>query len=111
MLGERYIGFIENLKNSGKSLLKLIFSSCSQDQRSLTGQNLRVLLTKYVKASVDHLIGDKDLVKKAKVLPLPEEEVWKISMIEEICLAKKEYLDIEFDKDDLKEISEYICTG
>ena len=63
-----------------------------------------VLATKVWKKSIDHLIGDKDWVKKARVFPLPEEEVWKISMMEEICLAKKEHIEIEFDMDELDEI-------
>ena len=54
--------------------------------------------------SIDHLIGDKDWVKKAR-----EEEVWKISMVEEICLAKKEHREL-FDMDELDEILEHIRT-
>ena len=106
----RYIGFIENLAKSQKSLLKLIFNSCSMDKGSLTGQNVAYLLQKYGKLSVAELTTDKQSIKVARVYPLQRDEFWKIAMIEEITLLKKGLVDIDFDLDNLTEILEHICT-
>ena len=106
----RYIGFIENLAKTKKNSLGLIFSSCSSDQGSLTGQNVAHLLQKYGKLSVAELTMDKQSIKGARVYPLEKEELWKTSMIEEITLLKKGLVDIDFDLDNLAEILEHICT-
>ena len=106
----RYIGFIENLAKSKKSLLKLIFNSCSSDHSSLTGQNLAHLLLKYGKSSVKELTMDKQSIKTARVYPLQNDEVWKTNLIEEITLMKIGLLDIDFDLDNMTEILENICT-
>ena len=106
----RYIGFLQSLKNSQKSLLTLIFSSCSEDQSTLTGQNLSFLLKKYKKLHIAELISDKEVIKKSEIFPLPVEEGWKVNMIEEISLVKMEQIDMEFELDDLDDILLYICT-
>ena len=106
----RYIGFIENLAKSKKSLLKLIFNSCSSDHSSLTGQNLAHILQKYGKSSVKELTMNKQSIKTAQVYPLQNDEVWKTDLIKEITVIKIGLLDIEFDLDNLNEILEHICT-
>ena len=111
MLLGRYIGFVENLVNSKKSLIKLIFSSCSGDLHSLTSQNLAYLLSKYKKTSVQALISEKLHIKKSRVYQSLEEDSWKISMIEEITLLKKDHLEMDFDAENLEDILDYICTS
>ena len=106
----RYIGFMENLAKSQKNSLRLIFSSCSVDQGSVTGQNVAHLLQKYGKLSVQELTMDKQSIKVARIYPLQREELWKTSMIEEITLLKKGLVDIDFDLDNLEQILELICT-
>ena len=53
---------------------------------------------------------DKQSIKKARVYPLQNDEVWKTDLIEEIALMKIGLLDIDFDLDNLTEILEHICT-
>ena len=111
VLTGRYLGFIQNLWKSKKTLLNLIFSSCFQDLRSLTGQNLRFLLQKHGKLSLADLIADRVVIKKSRVYPLPDEEVWKTKIIEDICLLKKDQLEIAFDLENLEDILQHICTS
>ena len=106
----RYIGFIDNLAKSKKSLLRLIFNSCSSDQSSLTGQNLAYILLKCGKESVKELTMEKQSIKAAIIYPLHRDEFWKTIIIEEITLLKKVLLDIDFDLDNLEEILKHICT-
>ena len=122
-LMSRYIGFIDNLVKTKKSVLSLIFS-CSQDLSSQTGQNLSYLLSKYGKLSVKDLILEKSTVKNTDVYPLHRDEYWKITIIEEISLVRLDLLEVNFDQDNLDdndrteansdnfdEIIEYLCTG
>ena len=49
-------------------------------------------------------------IKNTRVYNLPEDETWKVGLIEELSLIKKNHLDISFENDDLEEILEVICT-
>ena len=42
---------------------------------------------------------------------MPADEVWKICIIEEIALIKKDHLEVHFDDNCLEEILEVLCTG
>ena len=110
VLAGRYIGFINNLSKSNKSLLKLLYNSCCSDLGSLTGQNLYYLLQKYNKDSIAGLMLDKNTLKKARVYQLSENEHWKTNIIEELSLIKKGQLENNFDEDFLEEILDYVCT-
>ena len=103
VLTGRYIGFIQNLACSGKSLLRLLFSSCSSAQNSLTGQNIQYLLSK--------LLAEKQIIKSTRVYPMTDDASWKLKLMEEICLIKKGHLEIDFDSEDLENILDYICTS
>ena len=92
-------------------MIRLIFSSSSADLSSLTGQNLKFLMDKYNKSDMKSLISDRNLIKKSRVNPLPEEESWKVKLLQEICLARKELIEVDFDDKDLEEILEFVCTG
>ena len=107
----RYIGFIDSLLQSKKSLIRLVFSSCSGDLHSLTGQNLAFILLKYQKLTLPALTAERTRIKKCRVYPSTEEDSWKIKLIEEIALLKKNHLEINFTSDDLEDILEYICTS
>ena len=115
-LMSRYIGFIDNLVKTKKSVLSLIFS-CSQDHSSQTGQNISYLLSKYGKLSVKDLILEKSTVKNTDVYPLHRDEYWKITIIEEISLVRLDLLEVNFDQDNLDdfdnfvELIKYLCTG
>ena len=106
----RYIGFLQSLAQSCKSVVQLIFSSCCGNCSTNTGKNLKYLLDKYSMASLKDLISEKKNIKKSKLYPLAEEEYWKLNLIEEICLIKKKLVDIEFDEKELDEILFLLCT-
>ena len=110
VLMSRYIGFVENLMKTQKSLLRLILNSCCADLSSQTGQNLEFLLKKYKKLTAKELILSKKQVKSAPVYPISSQENWKVNLAEEISLIKAGLMDIDFDIEDLEEILEHICT-
>ena len=67
-------------------------------------------MQKFKKDSIDQLIMDKQKLKNLRVYSLPEEENWKVNLIEEISLLKKNQLDIAFDPEQLETILDYVCT-
>ena len=110
VLAGRHIGFISSLHCSEKPLLKLLFTSCSSDLHTVIGSNIQHLLHKYNKLTLSALIAAKNTIKKSRVHPLPSDQSWKTNLIEEICLTKKNQLQINFDTDDLDKILDHICT-
>ena len=88
-----YIGFVEKLIKTKKSLLGLIFSSCSSDISFMIGQNLDFLLRKYRKVTVKELTLVKRLDKNARVYPLQCHQYWKVNLVEEISLIQ---VDLRF---------------
>ena len=111
VLTGRYVGFVNNLDKSAKPLLGLLFSSCSTDLGSKTGQNIEYLLKKNRKQSLHHLILDRYTLKKAKIYPISEEEHWKLTIIKELSLIQKGHLETEFDDKYLIEILDYVSTS
>ena len=110
VLFSRYIGFIDNLRNSSKDLLQLIYHSCSSNLGSVTGQNIRFLTDKFNLPDIDQLILLKSKLKTMKVYTLSDQEMWKINLIEEVALLRKNHLDLDFDQDQLDSILDYICV-
>ena len=45
-----------------------------------------------------------------KVYTLSDQEMWKINLIEEVALLRKDHLDLDFDQDQLDSILDYICV-
>ena len=111
VLTGRYIGFIQNLLKTKKPILTLLFASCSSAQNSLTGQNIEYLCKKFIKRTLQFLIDDKDSIKFSKVYPIRPDNSWKVNIIEEISLVKKELLEVDFEEDELEIILDYICTS
>ena len=107
----RYIGFLQNLSQSEHPILTVIFNSTWCDLSSLTGQNVKFLLGKFQKQDLAALIAGKQSLIKSRIHSLKEEDAWKINLIEEISLIKKEHLETSFDEEDLEEILKFICTA
>ena len=109
VLLSRYIGFIQNLCKSNKEILCLIFKSCLSNYRSVTGRNLFYLFKKFDIQTIHQLFNVKAKLKDMRVYDLPDEEKWKIKLIAEICLIRKNHLEIEFDQEHLNQILDLIC--
>ena len=110
VLDGRHIGFLSGLKNSLKPVINLIYSSTSADLSTMTGQNTNFLLQKYKKQDMKTLTMDKTNIKKARVYPMNKNEAWKVDLIKEICLIKKDHIELNFDIKDIEDILEHVCT-
>ena len=110
VLNGRFVGFIQSLRNPKNELLPLLFNLTCSDLSTVTGQNVNFLMTKLEKPTLSALINDRISIKKSRVYELSNTENWKISLIKEISLIKKELLEVTFEDEDLEEILMHICT-
>ena len=101
--------FVESLRLSSRPFLKILFGSCSSDLSSVTGNNIWYLLNKYETSDVKDMINDKTRIKSNRVYSL-EDDNWKVSLIKEISMVKKNFLELDFGEKLLEEILQYICT-
>ena len=56
------------------------------------------------------MVAERTTLKKLRVYPLPEEENWRISVINELALVKRGILELDFDDNNLEAILEQICA-
>ena len=110
MLMKRFLAFLNQIENSKKSIPKKILRCVKNDARSNTGANLRRIMLLVNKVKVcDVTKKDIDEVKYAEV---PPEDEWKVGMVREIIDIKYSRLDVEnFNKEELNEILDYLCTS
>ena len=111
MLHGRYIGFLENLKNSRKSEIRLLYNMCSNNMLSNTGENISFLMTTYAKYNVNELFNDKHNIKVKRVYELEENEEWKPQLIKEIALVNRGLLDNGLEEKVNKEILIELCCN
>ena len=111
VLTGRYLGFLKSFLRSENCALTLIFSSCSSDMSSKTGQNIKYMQDKHKMDSMAKLVAKKNNLKKLRVYSLPEEENWKVSLMKEVALVRKGQLELDFEDKNLEEILEAICTS
>ena len=84
-----YLNFIKQIRNSPKHVLRQLYSLASSDARTVTGQNLRNILLLTDKLHVDQL--DPSVVNTIKYHEIEKNDMWRISMVNEI-------LDIKYGK-------------
>ena len=102
----RYLGFVQNLALTENSVLGLIFSSCQNNISSqlLDGQEQKGDLE-------GRKVVDRQTLKKSRVYNLPDEELWKIPVMEELALVKRGILELDvLDDDQVDTLLVLICT-
>ena len=102
---------VQNLALTENAVLGLIFSSCQNNLSSQTGQNIRYLMDKNKKMSLREVVAERGTLKKSRVYSIPEEELWKIPVMEELALVKKGHLELDvLDDDQVDTLLGLICT-
>ena len=109
-LYDRHIGFVQGLSQSKKNLIRLIFRNCCANLSSVMGRNIDYLCRKFNFRSSDEMFRGRAQLKRSRVYKLPDTEKWKISLIEELALTRKEFLSIDFNEEHLKELLDHVCT-
>ena len=110
VLIRRFIGFIEKVKNSGKSALRMLMIEASKDVRSITGSNLRNIMLLVGKNRVEDIKLDD--LSQLSYFKLQEDEMWKVPMIKEIINIKAGQIEVPgFEPEELEALLKHICTA
>ena len=88
-----------------------MFMSVKDDCTSFTGSNLRLIMLRVGhKCNIDELTPSDSKLIKYKLIP--NEEKWRVSMVNEITDAKFGQAEIPgFTKEELEAILEFVCTS
>ena len=106
---ERYLKFILSIKRSPKSSLHVLLNVAKNDVRSVTGANLRHIMLLCDKNSIDNLTPDDAM--HIKYHEPPEEETWRLSVLDELLEVKYGDLTVPgFDAEEFAMMQSYICT-
>ena len=109
ILIQRYLSFIVRIESSKKGALRTLLNIVKKDSRTVTGSNLRFIMLLANKNTIEEVTKTKVVVKYQEV---SEENNWKPNFVKEIVDIRHKKLTVEeFEKDELDEILEYLCTG
>ena len=92
-LFRRYIKFVNSIKSSEKVVLRKMFNTVKQDCRSTTGMNLRNLMKKMGRSTVDELQPND--VGQLTYHPIPEGDEWKVACAKELVEVKNGILSVD----------------
>ena len=92
-LFRRHIKFVNSVKSSEKVVLRKMFETVKQDCRSTTGMNLRNLMKKLGRSTVDELQPND--VGQLTYHPIPEGDEWRIACAKELVEVKNGFLSVD----------------
>ena len=110
MLHSRYIGFVWSVKNSMKDEVKLLYNICKYDQTSVTGSNLKHLMDSYELSSVEKLFENRFNIARNIVNPMSENDLWKVSLLEELVEIKDGRKAVQLTKQEIEDIIFIVTT-
>ena len=106
----RFLGFLQQIRSSKKSIPKLLLNQISHDVRSTTGKNLRSIMLLANKTCVDQL-------RKSDVLDIPYHQIdvtesWRVDFLNELIDVKEGKLTTdEFTDDEVNQLINYLCIS
>ena len=107
-LVQRYLSFIDKIKNSKKGALAALLNIIKTDTRTTTGSNLRWIMLMASKNNIEELFKNKVPIDYHEI---SKEEHWRTNFVEEIVNIRNEELVVPgFDETELEEILEHLCT-
>ena len=110
ILVSRFLGFIDQIRNSQKIIPKMLLSHIQHDVRSTTGLNLRKIMLQTNKVSVNDL--RKSDITELVYHPTAPDEKWKEVIVNEIIQVRDNNIEVEgFEYEELTEILEHICVS
>ena len=110
VLLERFLGFLDQISKSRKTIPKHVLKYVMHDVRSVTGSNLRNILLLTEKDTIEEIsIHD---IKKLKYHKVTDENAWKIDLVKEITEIKNHQLSLnEFSMEEITDILKNLCTS
>ena len=99
-----FLKFLNSIADGKKDSLKRVLAIMKTDVRSTTGKNLRHLLLKTKNFCIKELWTQKEPYQA-----IPSSETWRIKMMKELIDAKSGDLSIILKKQEIDDLSEFIC--
>ena len=106
----RFLGFLQQIKNSKKTIPKILLSNIMYDVRSTTGKNLRNILLLANKSCVDML--RKSDVQDISYHQAVETEKWRVDLINELIDTREGKLMFDgITDDEVNEMINHLCIS
>ena len=110
VLIERFLGFIDQILKSGKTIPRHVLKYVKHDVRSVTGSNFRNILLLTEKDTIEEI--DKHDIKKLKYHEVTLDNAWKIGVVKEISEIRNNQLSLtDFSMEELSDILEHLCIN
>ena len=110
MLHSRYVGFAWSVKNSKKYEVRLLYNLCKYDQTTITGSNLKCLMKSYEQNSIEKLFENRLNISRNVVNPMNEEELWKISLLEELVEIRDGRKEVDLNEKEVEDLVFLVST-
>ena len=89
----------------------MMYNICKDNLCTQTGKNLNFLVKQYGIEDVTALLKMKQVIKKERVHPLQEGEDWKINILNELCLARKGFIELDLGPEEIDIIIDLVATA
>ena len=110
LLCKRFLGFIEQINKSQKSLPKQLLESIRLDTRSTTGKNIRKILLKVNKNCLSQVNKHDPIL--GSYCDVNDGDTWKVDMVREITDLRFGSYEVEnFLFEEFEEIQNYLCIS
>ena len=107
MLTSRYINFMKSLQASTKYVVRVLLSICVNDLRTVMGRTLSTL-ARLCECNVSALSASA-VKSTLEYFPVPVGEEWRVQILKELINHEVEVPG--FSSEELREITEYVCTS
>ena len=110
ILVSRFLGFLQQINKSKKSIPKLLLGNISYDVRSTTGKSLRKIMLLANKTCIEEV--RKSDAGNIPYHPVNMENKWKVDVIKEMLDAREGKLEVEgFTQDEVTFMINHLCTS
>ena len=116
MLFSRYVTFVQSLVRSDKFIVQFLFQLCKKNVMSVTGQNIRHILTETGSEDILKLKAS-DIKRKFKFCEIKNEDKWKVDLIKELTNVKQGSAFIDDNEEEnflsrteIEDIINYVST-
>ena len=107
MLTSRYVNFVKSLQTSTKYVVRVLLSICVNDLRTVMGRTLSTL-ARLCECNVSALSASA-VKSTLEYFPVPVGEEGRVQILKEL---KNHEVEVPgFSSEELREITEYVCTS
>ena len=117
MLMCRFVKFIQGIKKSPKQAVQFLYEKIKKNVNTVTGRNVAFVLKATGYNEIEH-IKTQEVMKRVKFCDVPEENTWRGDFLRELVNVKNNVLilseegrEVFFEKEELDDIIEYLCTS